>query len=833
MDSSSGTNVFSKSTLVEILDDLCVRFIINLPKEELSSVERVCFQIEEAQWYFEDYIREINPGLPTLPLRAFLSKIFAQCPLPLLANLPPGRAENAFIDFMAYKTRVPVRGAIMLNAKMDKCVLVKGWKSSASWSFPRGKINNKEDDMHCAVREVFEETGYDVSDKIREGDFVEITMRQQNMRLYLIPGVPEDTKFEPRTKKEISKIKWHHLSELPTYQGKKKNQANPFEVRSGKFYMVAPFLKELRKWIQVSGQKWQAGQKQASAAKVVYTEDETEIEEVIQPSPEPVDPSAGLKSILGLTSGAENGYSNAAENAVASQRLKNLLSIPSTQNTSSTQNTKEEASQMLRELFNVPSKVTPESETASAQSAELKNLLNIGGSKSNSGGISLENQPNAQALLSILQGGPVTATVAPQAAVPAKPQLPPSAPMSIQQLMASQNAQKSPPKLQPHTNGVSLHNHSPIHQQQYQYPPPSPPQQPTQDVQQKQLPVLQAQGTHFGGVGAGSFLPRFPRSNPQQPPQQSSSLPSPPPTSTFRPPPPPAPRFGAQQNQYSPTRGLQYPHAPSYQTSYSPSPNGPKMAARPPIHPPPTPLDAYMPPPVPTKPPDPAQAGTLLSILKGGGVPTSVSPAAPAAAVAPPPPPPETPTPSRTRRSISSQKPISLQPAPPPRGPRNATSGFSPSPRSKVIAQNSRPSTVTPPRQSYPAPVQRSMIAHPNATSFASPPTGPRASIVPTTTAQYGPVQTPKMPAMNFDRRDSVSNMQAQTLLAMFRQPGSAGAHEDAIVSSPEQEVSRPVLGKLVTGRRIGGAQPVRSPKGKEREGLLAYLEGVAKLGGQ
>jgi predicted NUDIX family NTP pyrophosphohydrolase len=31
---------------------------------------------------------------------------------------------------------------------------VKGWKSSASWSFPRGKRSKDEEDHTCAVREV-------------------------------------------------------------------------------------------------------------------------------------------------------------------------------------------------------------------------------------------------------------------------------------------------------------------------------------------------------------------------------------------------------------------------------------------------------------------------------------------------------------------------------------------------------------------------------------------------------------------------------------------------------------------------------------------------------
>jgi mRNA-decapping enzyme subunit 2 len=79
--------------------------------------------------------------------------------------------EHAFSTFMQYKTRVPVCGAIMLNDTWDKvlgsarltdyinltrhqCVLVKGWKSSSGWGFPKGKINEDEPKHTCAIREV-------------------------------------------------------------------------------------------------------------------------------------------------------------------------------------------------------------------------------------------------------------------------------------------------------------------------------------------------------------------------------------------------------------------------------------------------------------------------------------------------------------------------------------------------------------------------------------------------------------------------------------------------------------------------------------------------------
>lgn len=234
------------------LDDLCVRFIINLPREELESVERICFQVEEAQWFYEDFIRPLDPALPSLSLKAFALRIFQHCPL--MASWSQYHHMTAFSEFLSYKTRVPVRGAIMLNQDMDEVVLVKGWKKGANWSFPRGKINKDEKDLDCAIREVYEETGYDVHEAglVPEDEnvkFIEITMREQHMRLYVFRGVPQEANFEPRTRKEISKIEWWKLSDLPTLKKSKQYDQGQAVANANKFYMVAPFLHPLRKWI--------------------------------------------------------------------------------------------------------------------------------------------------------------------------------------------------------------------------------------------------------------------------------------------------------------------------------------------------------------------------------------------------------------------------------------------------------------------------------------------------------------------------------------------------------------------------------------------------------
>ena len=231
-----------------------MRFIVNLPREELESVERICFQVEEAQWFYEDFVRPLDPTLPSLSLRQFCLKIFQHCQL--FSAYDAALHSKAFSEFLAYKTRVPVRGAIMLNPDMTEVVLVKGWKKGANWSFPRGKINKDESDIDCAIREVYEETGYNIREAglvpdEEDAKFIEVTMREQHMKLYVFAGVPSTAVFEPRTRKEISKIEWYKLSELPTIKKTKQQQHEELATNANKFYMVAPFLHPLKKIISL------------------------------------------------------------------------------------------------------------------------------------------------------------------------------------------------------------------------------------------------------------------------------------------------------------------------------------------------------------------------------------------------------------------------------------------------------------------------------------------------------------------------------------------------------------------------------------------------------
>jgi len=45
----------------------------------LSSIERICFQIEQAYWYYEDFAREQNSNLPYYNLKNFSAKYIFFC----------------------------------------------------------------------------------------------------------------------------------------------------------------------------------------------------------------------------------------------------------------------------------------------------------------------------------------------------------------------------------------------------------------------------------------------------------------------------------------------------------------------------------------------------------------------------------------------------------------------------------------------------------------------------------------------------------------------------------------------------------------------------------
>lgn len=238
------------------LDDLCVRFIVNLPASELSGFDRIGTHIEEAHWFYEDWIRKEYPSLPPMSPRNFSLRILLRCPL--TAHCSPELLEKAYTLWIGYKKSIPVRGLILLNEAMDSVVLVRGTRDGSQWMFPRGKINQGEDDLDCAIREVAEETGFDAKEmglipaNRKEIKSFDMMLRDQHIMLYVVPNVPMDYKFLTRTRNEIGDIRWYKLDDLPGRFKKKQSQENAAALNptKNKFFLVAPFMEQLTRWIK-------------------------------------------------------------------------------------------------------------------------------------------------------------------------------------------------------------------------------------------------------------------------------------------------------------------------------------------------------------------------------------------------------------------------------------------------------------------------------------------------------------------------------------------------------------------------------------------------------
>ncbi|KAK3592197.1 hypothetical protein CHS0354_001823 [Potamilus streckersoni] len=54
-----------------VLDDLCSRFVINIPDEEKQDLIRIFFQIEQAHWFYLDFYCADNPDLKTCRIKDF------------------------------------------------------------------------------------------------------------------------------------------------------------------------------------------------------------------------------------------------------------------------------------------------------------------------------------------------------------------------------------------------------------------------------------------------------------------------------------------------------------------------------------------------------------------------------------------------------------------------------------------------------------------------------------------------------------------------------------------------------------------------------------------
>lgn len=110
---------------------------------------------------------------------------------------------------------------MLIDKSLDYVLLVQGYFASKnSWGFPKGKVNEGEKSIDCAIREVQEETGYDIRGKINaKRSFSRYTNNKSLTQIFAVAGVEMDFDFKPCLNKEIRLVwvyiwgkDWHDLT---------------------------------------------------------------------------------------------------------------------------------------------------------------------------------------------------------------------------------------------------------------------------------------------------------------------------------------------------------------------------------------------------------------------------------------------------------------------------------------------------------------------------------------------------------------------------------------------------------------------------------------------
>ena len=197
------------------------KFLSIIPAADRKSFNRIGFHVEAAWWFYTDYCRPVTPGLPNWKFRAFAPVLLSKqaallAPFGGLGALP--RLMDAFYD---YRSQIPVCGAAIFDSSRKRVLLVRSLHSASKWSFPRGKMNAHETAAACAVREVWEEVGYDIGPLLKEEMRLEWIRRGQHpIRIYVVvlPEGHEQWAFAPQTMGEIGEIGWHRLEALRKFR---------------------------------------------------------------------------------------------------------------------------------------------------------------------------------------------------------------------------------------------------------------------------------------------------------------------------------------------------------------------------------------------------------------------------------------------------------------------------------------------------------------------------------------------------------------------------------------------------------------------------------------
>nr|CDS29604.1 mRNA decapping enzyme 2 [Hymenolepis microstoma] len=225
----------------DILKLLYALFISNCPhltkSDWNSGYIRIFTELELAHWhYLDNYVNDMTE---------FGVDMFGMCKA-MFENFPklvPNGVDwvQMYKLWKASRVSAHTAGAAILDEDFEMVLLVQGFNTK-SWTFPSGKVAEKESLRDCAVREVMEEVGLDIEHRIVENLFMDVFVGDTRHRVYIVEGFPKIRNLQPSTKNEIEVITWFSLSQL-------NMDITSSNSKRSEFLLIAPFILSLQQYV--------------------------------------------------------------------------------------------------------------------------------------------------------------------------------------------------------------------------------------------------------------------------------------------------------------------------------------------------------------------------------------------------------------------------------------------------------------------------------------------------------------------------------------------------------------------------------------------------------
>ena len=200
-----------KGTYFNITDNI-IGELITLFIEKLDynkPIMEVLSTIENMFWYYLDkYCQDNRPSKDKF--LNFLSEICNK--VPFLIH-PKVNIMNEFHKWQKTRNSMKRCLSILIDNDRENILVIRG-RFSKLWNFPGGKMDIKDtNSQECAMREAYEEVGYNTSGKIDETLTFEINYGFMIAEYFVVPDVSINTYFVPLEMNEIGEIQWISLDE--------------------------------------------------------------------------------------------------------------------------------------------------------------------------------------------------------------------------------------------------------------------------------------------------------------------------------------------------------------------------------------------------------------------------------------------------------------------------------------------------------------------------------------------------------------------------------------------------------------------------------------------